>query len=226
MVVDPISVLSSAGAVAKLAVSSSIWLYNFYDGNLTINDDIKALHAELKNLEDNSSGLRVILQVPEMQAIKDERLWTHAEQTLSRCEASLQRFAVKVSKLKPSTKGKWSPKDLLRELNREFREGGIAKARAELQSHNLALIALHSKLSIYIGVRGPNLIADEIMARLLPQMTLRLNSMQAQISNIASMPALTREDLGETLDDYLTDCVAVSKVEQIVTRASNVLQAW
>ena len=50
MVVEPISVLAGAAAIARLAVSSSIWLYNFYDGNITINDDIRALHAELENL--------------------------------------------------------------------------------------------------------------------------------------------------------------------------------
>ena len=154
--VDPISVLAGAGAIAKLAVSSSTWLYNFYDGNLTINDDINALYTELQNLEDNAWGLRVILQEPQMQAIKDKRLWNHAEQTLSRCEASLRRFSAKVSKLKPSNKDKWTVKDLWRELNRELREGGIAKARAELQSHNLALIALHGKLSICLLYTSPS----------------------------------------------------------------------
>ena len=168
----------------------------------------------------------MILQVPQMQAIKDDRLWNHAEQTLSRCEASLRRFKAKVSKLKPSTKRNWTPKDLWRELNREMREGGIAEARAELQSHNLALIALHGKLSIYIGVKGPDLIADEIMARLLPQMTTRLNSMQGQISHIAALPALALVELGETLDGSKPGCLMVSQVSQIVTRASSILQAW
>jgi len=224
--VDPISVLSAAGAVAKLAVSSSTWLYNFYDGNITINDDIRALHAELENLGDNASGLRVILQVPQMQAIKDDRLWNHAEQTLGRCETSLERFTTKISKLKLSSKDKWTPKDLWRELNREMREGGIIKARAELQSHNLALIALHGKLSIYIGVKGPDLFADEVMARLLPQITIQLNSMQAQVSHIVATPKLIRGVPGETLNDTVIDRLPALEVGQIVGRATSILQAW
>jgi hypothetical protein len=221
-----LAIIGSAGAVTRLAVNSGIWMYEFVDGQLSVNDDIRALHDELRHLQQNADGLKSLLEMPELEAIQDERLWSDASQTLVSCEQALKRFEAKVRKLKPSSRGKWTPKDIYRELNREFRHGGLVNARAELQSHNLALAGVQGKLSIYVAIRGPGLFADEIISRLLPRLLTKLDIVS---DRIARMESSRKVEVG-AIDkpEYLSNLldVQIRETDNIISRARTVVKSW
>lgn len=220
------AIIGSASALAKLAASSAIWMYTFVDGQQTINDDIRALHDELRHLQQNVDGFRTLLEMPELQAIQDARLWSDASETLLSCDASLRRFEAKVSKLKPSSKGTWSPKDMLRGLKRDIRHEGLVNARRELQSHNLALLGVQSKISVYVAMRGPGLVAEELISRLLPRLLTRLDTVSDRVASMESTHQVEAEAADEPASLSKMLQTKIEETANIVGRARTIIQSW
>lgn len=87
-----LSIIATAGAVAKLAYGCTVSLYSLISSSRDVDNNIEALYSEADQLRQTATSVETTLQRPELEAFQDAALWTDADASLRACVESLTRF--------------------------------------------------------------------------------------------------------------------------------------
>lgn len=89
---DPISMVASVGAIAKLAYSCRTGLYTFITQTTAVDNNVQALHDEVNHLAETSTVVESVLTKPGLDAFHNVDLWPKAKASVDACSISLNKL--------------------------------------------------------------------------------------------------------------------------------------
>lgn len=152
--IDAITVVTVAAGITRTALECGKGVHSFFSGNVTINNDIHMLHSECTTLHNNSEGLKRIMSRPEVEQFHDPEIWDEAYEALDRCNKPLKELEATLKDLRASMTKHWTPRDAIRVIQKNLKEGDINRLRSQLQTHNMVLTGVQNRIVLFVSAKG------------------------------------------------------------------------